>query len=88
MIVVYSQPACNYCVKAKDWLASSGFDYVEADITKNHDDYNFIVEAGHKKLPQIYAKDGYGALRLLVEGGFDGLAALTPSELREKLERP
>ena len=88
MIVVYSKPGCVYCVKAKDWLSSHGFEYVEADITKNPEDYNFIVDAGHKTLPQIYARDGYGALRLLVAGGFNGLESLTPAELQEKLETP
>ena len=85
MIVVYSKPNCPYCIRAKDWLNQNTIPFKEVDITVDPCDYNFLIDEGHKSVPQIYARDGYGALKLLVEGGYTGLAALTAEEIAQRL---
>lgn len=31
-VVIYTQPGCGYCDRAKRWLDEHGFSYVECDI--------------------------------------------------------
>ena len=69
MITVYSKNNCPYCDKAKNLLKLKGIDYSEIKIDEDSDAREFIVGEGHKTVPQIY-QDG----RLLVEGGYQGLA--------------
>jgi glutaredoxin len=80
MITLYSKPGCVHCESAKAWLTKHGFDYSAVDITTDPEARTFVVSAGHRTVPQIYHEG-----RLLVEGGFSGLNALTPDQLREKL---
>lgn len=36
-IIIYSTPACHYCHVLKDYLDSHGIDYIDIDISMNHD---------------------------------------------------
>lgn len=85
MIIVYTKPGCGYCVKAKNWLSLHDFQYTEIDVIQDYDSYHFLIDAGHKSLPQIYTKNADDAPNLLVEGGFDGLSNITPEDLRAKM---
>jgi glutaredoxin len=80
MITVYTKPDCPYCVKAKVWLDRHGFDHETVDITRDAGQRQFLLDAGHRTVPQLYVGD-----RLLVEGGYDGLNALSPEDVRRRI---
>lgn len=80
MITVYSKNNCPFCVQAKNLLTLKGIQYEEVNIEENPDARTFILEQGHRTVPQIY-QDG----KLLVEGGFQGLSKLTEEELKERV---
>lgn len=70
MITLYSKHLCPYCVQAKNLLESKGIAFVEVRIDEDDEAKEFVVSQGHRTVPQIY-QDG----KLLVEGGYTGLAA-------------
>jgi len=80
MITVYSKNNCPFCVQAKNLLTLKGITYEEINIEENPDARAFVLEQGHRTVPQIY-RDG----KLLVEGGFQGLSKLTEDELKERV---
>lgn len=69
MITVYSKNNCPFCVQAKNLLRMKGVEFQEVKIDEDQQAREFIVQQGHRTVPQIY-KDG----SLLVEGGYQGLA--------------
>lgn len=69
MITVYSKNNCPFCDKAKGLLKLKGVDYAEIKIDEDSEAREFMIGEGHRSVPQIY-KDG----KLLVEGGYNGLA--------------
>jgi glutaredoxin 3 len=69
MITVYSKAHCPFCDKAKALLKLKGIEYTEVRIDEDAEAREFILEQGHRTVPQIY-RDG----ELLVEGGFQGLS--------------
>ena len=69
MVTVYSKNNCPFCVQAKNLLKLKGVDYTEIKIDEDTSAKDFILAEGHRTVPQIY-KDG----KLLVEGGYQGLA--------------
>lgn len=73
MLTVYSKNNCPFCVQTKALLAKNSIAFEEVKIDENPDAREFIVAEGHRTVPQIY-KDG----KLLVEGGYTGLAKQTP----------
>jgi glutaredoxin len=72
MITVYSKNNCPYCVQAKNLLTLKGLEYTEIKIDEVPEAREFVLAEGHRTVPQIY-KDG----KLLVEGGYQGLARQT-----------
>jgi glutaredoxin 3 len=80
MITVYSKNNCPFYVQAKNLLTLKGIAYEEINIEENPDARAFVLEQGHRTVPQIY-RDG----KLLVEGGFQGLSKLTEDELKERV---
>lgn len=80
MLTVYSKAQCPYCVQAKQLLESRGIEYEEIRVDLDQEARTFIVEQGHRTVPQIY-KDG----KLFVEGGFTGLSKLTESQMKEMI---
>ena len=54
-IVVYSKPACQFCVKAKDLLTRLGYEYTEKVVTKDISLEEFFKELGKtvRTIPQI-----------------------------------
>jgi glutaredoxin 3 len=80
MLKVYSKDNCPFCLQAKAFLEKKGIDFEEVRVDQNSQAREFIVNAGHRTVPQIY-QDG----KLFVEGGFQGLTKLTEDQLKEKL---
>lgn len=80
MLTVYSKNNCPFCVQAKNLLKLKDIAFEEINIEENPDARTFIVNEGHRTVPQIY-KDGV----LFVQGGFQGLSKLTEDQLKEKL---
>jgi glutaredoxin 3 len=79
MITVYSKNNCPFCVQAKNLLKLKGVDYTEIKIDEDASAKDFVLAEGHRTVPQLY-KDG----KLLVEGGYQGLAK-QPAEFFETL---
>jgi glutaredoxin 3 len=73
MITVYSRANCPFCDQAKNLLKLKGVDYTEIKIDENAVAREFVLSEGHRTVPQIY-QDG----KLLVEGGYMGLAKQLP----------
>ena len=80
MLTVYSKNNCPFCVQAKNLLKLKNIAFEEINIEETPDARTFIVNEGHRTVPQIY-KDG----KLFVQGGFQGLSKLTEDQLKEKL---
>lgn len=68
--VVYSKEKCPNCTYAKNLLKSKGVDFTEVNIEQDAVAKEFLLQEGHKSVPQIY-KDGE-----LVQGGYAGLVKL------------
>ena len=82
MITIYSKPNCAYCDRAADYLQKNNIAFKKVDVTEDEKAMNFVKERGHRSLPQIYCGD-----RLLVEGGYDGLKVLRPSDLILRMQQ-
>lgn len=78
MITVYSKKHCPFCDQAKALLKLKGKEFTEVKIDEDPQAREFVLSQGHRTVPQIY-KDG----ALLVEGGFQGLKALTEDRWAE-----
>ena len=63
---IYGKVNCVYCQKAKDFLDQVGVDYTYIDLGTNPEALEFILQQGHKSVPQIYDGEtyvgGYAAL--------------------------
>lgn len=68
-VTVYSKNNCPQCVQAKNLLKLKGIEFTEVKIDEVPEAREFLLAEGHKAVPQIYS-DG----KLLVEGGYQGLA--------------
>lgn len=81
MLTVYSKNHCPFCDQAKALLNKKNITFTEVKIDENTDARQFIVESGHRTVPQIYK-----GTALFVEGGYTGLAKLTDDEIKQRLE--
>lgn len=75
MIVVYSMEGCAQCVQAAKLLERKGVPFKVIKIDEDFEAYEFLKKEGHRSMPQLY-KDG----KLLIQGGFSGLARLTDEQ--------
>ena len=73
-LTVYSKDNCPFCDRAKNLLRLKGIEFTEVRIDLDSEAKQFIVNEGHRTVPQIY-KDG----DLFVKGGYNGLARLDES---------
>lgn len=80
-LTLYTKTHCPYCTQAKTLLKRQNIDFNEVNIEQNPEAKEFLVQAGHKSVPQIYQNN-----QLFVEGGYNGLAALTEFEIKERLQ--
>ncbi len=81
MLTVYSKNHCPFCDQAKALLKKKNIAFEEVKIDENSDARQFILEAGHRTVPQIYK-----GTQVFVEGGYSGLAKLDDEELKKRLE--
>ena len=79
MLTVYSKANCPFCDQAKNLLKLKNIEFEEVRVDLVPEAREFIVNEGHRTVPQIY-KDG----KVFVQGGYQGLARLAESELKEK----
>lgn len=77
MITIYSKNNCQFCEKAKGLLDLKGVPYEVIKIDEVPEAREFLMAEGHRAVPQIY-QDG----KLLVEGGYTGLAKQTDEFFR------
>ena len=63
---------------AKQWLDKNGFVYEEIRVDTNPEARQFLIDQGHRTMPQIYHKG-----KLLVEGGGQALVRMNPNTIRE-----
>jgi glutaredoxin len=63
---------------AKQWLDKNGFAYEEIRVDTNPEARQFLIEEGHRTMPQIYHKG-----KLLVSGGGQALVRMDPKMVRE-----
>lgn len=54
MIKVYTKTTCPECVKAKNILNMYGFNYTEINIEEDSNAKTFLLNEGHRSVPQIY----------------------------------
>lgn len=80
MLTLYTKSHCPFCEQAKSLLKRKNIQYNEIKIDENKEAKQFILEQGHRTVPQIYKGD-----QLFVEGGYTGLAKLTEDDLKSRL---
>lgn len=80
MLTVYSKNNCAFCVQAKNYLTQKNIEFKEIKIDEDSEAREFILEQGHRTVPQIYLNE-----ELFVSGGYQGLVKLTEDQLKEKL---
>jgi glutaredoxin len=79
-LTLYTKNNCSYCLMAKSLLKGAGIEYNEVNIEEVPEARDFVINAGHKTMPQIYK----GA-ELFVEGGYAGLSKLGSDGIKQKL---
>lgn len=67
-------------MQAKTMCVAHDIPYEEINIEEDADAYNFIIEAGHRTMPQIYIAGE------LLEGGYNGMKAIGPEDLKVLVE--
>lgn len=81
MITVYSKAGCGYCNLAKDYLTRHNFEFEEVRIDLDKEKRDWIVEQGHRTVPQIYYKG-----LVLVQGGGLPLSKMEPVAVKKLME--
>jgi len=81
MLKVYSKSNCPFCDRAKHLLTQKGIVYEEVRVDLDPDAREFIMQAGHRTVPQIYLGD-----QVFVEGGYQGLASLDDTAFQQLKE--
>jgi len=80
LLTVYSKKHCPFCDQAKALLTRKDIQFEEVKIDEDPTAREFIMEQGHRTVPQIYFQG-----KLFVEGGFQGLSKLSTDEIRTRL---
>ena len=80
MLTIYSKTQCPNCVNAKNFLKAKGIEFEEKNIETDLEAREFILEAGHRSVPQIYCNG-----KLFVEGGWTGLSKMSTEEIQDSM---
>ena len=80
MLTLYTKNNCGYCLQAKAMLKNNDIPYTEVNIEEDAEAIAFVVDEGHRTMPQIYQND-----KLFVEGGFTGLRDLGVDAIKTRL---
>lgn len=78
MLKVFSKTNCPYCDKAKHLLESNNIPFEVVNIEEDPEQREWLINQGHRSVPQIYKGE-----EIFVEGGYQGLAKLSPEQLKE-----
>lgn len=54
MYTIYSANRCQYCEMAKGLLKYAKVQFIEINIDKNAEAKQFILNEGHRAVPQLY----------------------------------
>ena len=81
MLTLYSKTVCPYCVQAKNYLTQKNINFREINIEQDEEARRFVLEAGHRSVPQIYL-----AGRLFVEGGWEGLSKMSAEDILNEID--
>jgi glutaredoxin 3 len=81
MLTVYSKSNCPFCDRAKALLKQKGVEFNEVRVDQDQEARDFIVNAGHRTVPQIYLNG-----QVFVEGGYQGLVKLDESVFQQLKE--
>ena len=76
MIKLYGLRMSNYYSLTKAVLIEKGLEFEEINIDHNPEARAFLKAGGHKTCPQIYYRSN-----ILVEGGCNGLLALSKEQI-------
>jgi len=82
MIKVFSKESCPECAKAKALLKRHGFVYEEVRIDEDDAARTFLINEGHRSVPQLYVNDS-----LLVEGGFSAFKELSIKQIQQRINK-
>jgi glutaredoxin len=82
MITVYSKSACPNCDNAKRFLDQQGLRYREINIEKDSASRDFLIQQGHRSVPQFYCNDtllvdGWDSLRMMSKEQINNMIANT-----------
>ena len=77
MITIYSKNNCQACDQAKNYLKNHGVAYEEVKIDQVPAAREFLLNEGHRSVPQIY-KGG----SLFVDNGLIGLRQMPVETLK------
>lgn len=77
MLKIYSKANCQFCEKAKSLLKLKNVPFEEIRVDLDPLARQFIIERGHRTVPQIYNND------IVIEGGYNGLVALTEQDFQQ-----
>jgi len=77
MIKVYSKTNCVNCDSAKQLLEQAGIQYEEILVDQDAQARQFLIDAGHRSVPQIYRDQV-----LAVPNGWQGLKQLDSQSLQ------
>ena len=80
MLTLYTKKNCGYCLQAKALLNNNNIPYEEVNIELDDAAKNFVINEGHRTMPQIYFNG-----KLFVEGGYTGLNGLGVDVIKEKM---
>lgn len=57
-VIIYTLPACPFCVQAKEHLRSKGFEYNEKDVGEDHEAREEMIDlSGQQGVPVISIND-------------------------------
>ena len=56
-VLVYSKANCPACTKVKKELTAKGVVFTEVRVDQNPADKQFLLDQGHKSVPQVYVFD-------------------------------
>jgi glutaredoxin len=80
MLTLYTKNNCGNCLQAKALLKNNDILFEEINIEVDNDAKNFVINQGHRTMPQIY-REG----ELFVEGGYQGLSGMGIDTIKTKL---
>lgn len=80
-LTIYSKSHCAHCDNAKRYLLERGIPFREVSIELDPEAREFIMEQGHRTVPQIYYNG-----RLFVDGGWMALSKMTATDIQNEIE--